>query len=322
MLLRGTDAFLVDSTMQKLLKCGVAGVGHLGQSHARIYSELDGCELVGVFDVNDDRAHEIADKYKCAVFGSIEELGYNCDCVSVVTPTDRHAEVAIPLIKCDCHLLIEKPLTSTAADAERIMQAAAGHDKILQVGLIEHYNPVFKFLESTVVSPKFITSQRLASFNVRGTEVGVVLDLMIHDIGVVLKLVKSDVTSIDAVGVSVLSKNEDIANARLHFANGCIADLNASRVSEKKLREIRVFQPHSYLSLDFTSQSGHSIEVTDNGLVHKDVPVEKEEPLKTELISFLNCVRKHKEPKIDIHFGKKTLELALKITDIIKDRMI
>jgi predicted dehydrogenase len=180
--------------MQKLLRCGVAGVGHLGQSHARIYSELDGCELVGVFDVDDDRAHEIADRYKCAVFGSIEELGNHCDCVSVVTPTDRHAEVAIPLIECNCHLLIEKPLTSTSSDAERIMQAAAGHDKILQVGLIEHYNPVFKFLESAVVSPKFITSQRLASFNVRGTEVGVVLDLMIHDIGVVLKLVKSDIT--------------------------------------------------------------------------------------------------------------------------------
>ena len=191
-----------------MLKCRVAGVGHLGQSLPRIYSELDGCELVDVFDVNEDRSHKIADKYKCAVFGSIEELGNHCDCVSVVTPTDRHAEVAIPLIKCDCHLLIEKPLTSTAADAERNMQAAAGRDKILQVGLIEHYNPVFKFLESTVVSPKFITSQRLASFNVRGTEVGVVIDHMIHDIGEILKLFKSKVASIDAVGINVFSKND------------------------------------------------------------------------------------------------------------------
>lgn len=302
--------------MHEVLKCGVVGVGYLGQHHARIYSELDGCELVGVYDTNVARAQQIAALYHCNVFSSIEELGYACDCVSVVTPTNMHASSAIPLIKQGCHLLIEKPLTSNTDDAESILRASEGKDKILQVGLIEHYNPVMKFLENTVSAPKFITSQRLAPFNGRGTDVGVILDLMIHDIGIILQLVKSDVTSIDAVGIHVLSKTEDIANARLKFQNGCVADLNVSRVSEKKLREIRIFQPQTYLSLDFTSQNGHVVKMDNNTIVREEIPIEKEEPLRTELSSFIHCVRNHTNPKVDIHFGRKTLELAIAITEI------
>ncbi|MDR1595429.1 MAG: Gfo/Idh/MocA family oxidoreductase [Puniceicoccales bacterium] len=303
--------------MADKLKCGVVGVGYLGQHHARIYAALEGCFLVGVCDANAERAGEISSKFGCEVFGSVEELGEVCDCVSVATPTSSHCEVSISLIEKNCHLLIEKPLTTSADEAEKILKAAEGSDRILQVGLIEHYNPVMKFLENSVSSPKFVVSQRLAPFSGRGTEVGVVLDLMIHDIGIILQLVKAEVESIDAVGVKVLSKTEDIANARLHFTNGCIADLNASRVSEKKLREIRIFQPQTYLSLDFTSQSGHLIEMVDGVIRRSEIPIEKEEPLRTEIASFVNCVKNHSEPKIDIHFGKRTLELALRITNLI-----
>ncbi|MDR1233458.1 MAG: Gfo/Idh/MocA family oxidoreductase [Puniceicoccales bacterium] len=303
--------------MANRLKCGVVGVGYLGQHHARVYSSLKECTLVGIYDIDPERTKEIASKYHCKVFNSLEELGNECDCVSVVTPTDKHAETAIPLIEKNCHLLIEKPLASSTEDVERILKAASGRDRILQTGLIEHYNPVMKFLEASVTTPRFVTSQRLAPFNRRGTEVGVVLDLMIHDIGIILQLVKSEIISVDAIGIRVLSKTEDIANARLHFANGCVADLNVSRVSEKKLREIRIFQPQTYLSMDFTSQSGHLMKVSPEGLTKDEIPVEKEEPLRTEISSFIQCVRNHTEPKVDIHFGKKTLELALKITEII-----
>ncbi|MDR1528508.1 MAG: Gfo/Idh/MocA family oxidoreductase [Puniceicoccales bacterium] len=303
--------------MENRLKCGVVGVGYLGQHHARVYASLGECSLVGIYDINPERAKEIASQYHCEVFSSLEEVGNECSCVSIVTPTDKHAETAIPLIEKNCHLLIEKPLASSTEDVERILKAASGRDRILQTGLIEHYNPVMKFLEASVTTPQFVVSQRLAPFNGRGTEVGVVLDLMIHDIGIILQLVKSEIISIDAVGIRVLSKTEDIANARLHFANGCVADLNVSRVSEKKLREIRIFQPQTYLSMDFTSQSGHLMKVLPEGLIKDEIPVEKEEPLRVEISSFVQCVRNHTEPKIDIHFGKKTLELALKITEII-----
>ncbi|MDR2432203.1 MAG: Gfo/Idh/MocA family oxidoreductase, partial [Puniceicoccales bacterium] len=180
------------------LKCGVVGVGYLGQHHARVYSLLEECSLIGVYDINPERAKEIASKYHCKVFNSLEELGNECNCVSIVTPTDKHAETAIPLIEKNCHLLIEKPLASSTEDVERILKAANGRDRILQTGLIEHYNPVMKFLEASVTTPRFVTSQRLAPFNRRGTEVGVVLDLMIHDIGIILQLVKSEIISIDA----------------------------------------------------------------------------------------------------------------------------
>jgi predicted dehydrogenase len=299
------------------LKCGVVGVGYLGQHHARIYADLAGCSLAGVCDTNGKQAEEIARRYGCKVFSSPEELGAECDCVSVVTPTDKHAETAIPLIEKNCHLLIEKPLTASTEEAEEILKAAAGRNRILQVGLIEHYNPVMKFLEDSVSAPRFVTAQRLAPFSGRGTEVGVVLDLMIHDIGIILQLVKSEVSSIEAIGVKVLSKTEDIANARLHFQNGCVADLNVSRVSEKKLREIRIFQPQTYLSLDFTSQSGHLMKMTQSGLERNEIPIEKEEPLRTEIASFIHCVKNHGEPKVSIHFGKKTLELALQVTGLI-----
>jgi predicted dehydrogenase len=197
--------------------------------------------------------------HQCRRFGSLEELGRACDAVSVVVPTDRHCETALPLLAAGCHLLIEKPLCVNLEEADRIETAARTHGRLVQVGHIEHFNPVMSFLEKEIDQPRYITAERLAPYQPRGTEVGVVLDLMIHDIGIVLALVKSPIAKIDSVGVTVLSKSEDIANARIQFANGCVANLSASRMSTKKAREIRVFQGDAYLSLDFMNQAGHLV---------------------------------------------------------------
>ena len=236
----------------------------------------------------------------------------------MVCPTDLHAEVSIPLLDYGCHLLVEKPLCTSSAEAELILSRAKENKLIVQVGHIEHYNPVMDFLEEAVDAPKYLTVDRLAPFQPRGTEVGVVLDLMIHDIGIALALVSSPLKSVEAIGVRVLSRTEDIANARLAFENGCVANLNASRVSEKKAREIRVFQDSGYLSLDFMNQKGHFIQKKEMQLERNDVPVEKGEPLALEIASFLDCVLKAKTPKTDGSFGKSALEVALTVTKKIE----
>ncbi|MBT7924001.1 MAG: Gfo/Idh/MocA family oxidoreductase, partial [Opitutae bacterium] len=302
--------------MLKPLRCGVVGVGYLGRHHARIYHELEGCELVGVLDVNDEAAATACEKHDCKRFASLEEMGAACDAVSVVAPTDLHAEVALPLLEAGCHLLVEKPLCASTEEAEAIVNKAKEHDRIVQVGHIEHYNPVMTFLEDAVCSPRYLTVERLAPFQPRGTEVGVVLDLMIHDVGIAMALVDSPIDRVDAIGVKVLSPTEDIANARITFANGCVANLNASRVSEKKAREIRVFQESGYLSLDFMNQKGHLIEKAETGLERKDVPVEQGEPLAIELAEFVRCVHPADKPKTDVHFGKSALAVALEITKL------
>jgi len=318
------------------IQCGVAGTGYLGQHHARIYREIPGAELAGIYEVNDARAAEICALYQCRRFATLEELGEACDAVSVAVPTDRHCEVALPLLAKGCHLLIEKPLCTNRDEAEKILEAARAAAAIVQVGHIEHFNPVMGFLEKEVVAPKYIMTERLAPFQPRGTEVGVVLDLMIHDIGIVLELVKSPVARVDSVGVSVLSRTEDIANARLEFENGCVATLNVSRMSLKKLREIRVFQPTGYLSFDFMNQAGHIVRKSgmleyaqklmtgaaqpgDITAVPIDrIPLEKGEPLRLELTSFVESVRHAREPKVGAGLGKSALEVALTITDQIR----
>ncbi|MFM9147810.1 MAG: Gfo/Idh/MocA family protein, partial [Verrucomicrobiota bacterium] len=272
------------------IRCGVAGTGSLGQHHARIYASLPGAELAGIFEPDDARAAEICGRHGCRRFATLEEMAEGCDAVSVVVPTNHHAAVALPLLAKGVHLLIEKPLCVTMEEAARILDAAAKADRIVQVGHIEHYNPVMSFLEKAVSEPRYITAERLAPFTPRGTEVGVVLDLMIHDIGIVLQLANSPVERIDAVGVSVVTRTEDIANARIAFRNGCVANLSASRVSLKKNREIRVFQTGGYLSIDFMQQKGHTVRVdpaAEGGFAKEDLPIEKGEPLAIELGSFV-----------------------------------
>lgn len=296
------------------IRCGVAGVGFLGQHHARVYSNLNNSKLVGVYDLDSERARAIQETYDCAVFSSLEALGEACDAVSVVTPTNYHCEAARILLKQGCHLLIEKPLCVNLKEAEEILLLAQAENRIVQVGHIEHFNPVMAFLEENVTQPQYIVADRLAPFNPRGTEVGVVLDLMIHDIGIIAKLVRSPVTKIESVGVNVLSRFEDIANARIRFANDCVANINASRVSEKKVREIRVFQPGAYLSLDFMNQKGHIIRPEKSQLSKIDIPIDKGEPLMLELASFIDCILHYRKPKVDGSLGKSALEIALEIT--------
>jgi predicted dehydrogenase len=324
------------SSPKPKVKCGVAGVGSLGQHHARIYSALPNVEFMGIYEASDERAKEICARHNCRRFSTIEELGEACDAVSVVVPTDRHAEVALPLLARKTHLLIEKPITATLEEAEQVLAAAQANGCIVQVGHIEHFNPVMSFMEKHIDRPGYITAERLAPYTPRGTEVGVVLDLMIHDIGIVLALVKSPIRKIDSVGVHVLSKTEDIANARIEFENGCVANLSASRMSLKKNREIRIFQDDAYLSLDFMNQKGHLVkksEIIAYGLKLKiglakagdsssipvqEIPIEKDEPLKLELAHFTESVAELKQPKVGAALAKSALEVAIQITEQIK----
>ncbi|MBP6865504.1 MAG: Gfo/Idh/MocA family oxidoreductase [Candidatus Didemnitutus sp.] len=318
------------------IKCGVAGVGSLGQHHARIYASLPNAELVGIYEASDARAAEICAKHQCRRFATLAELGAACEVVSVVVPTDKHAEVALPLLAAGCHLLIEKPLCATLEEAEQVLAAAQKAGRIVQVGHIEHFNPVMSYLEKHTGRPQYITTERLAPYTTRGTEVGVVLDLMIHDIGIVLALVKSPIRKIDSVGISVLSKTEDIANARIEFENGCVANLSASRMSLKKNREIRVFQDNAYLSLDFMNQKGHLVKKSDivaYGLKLKiglakagdassipvhEIPIEKGEPLAIELAHFLESVGAARQPKVGGELGRSALQVAMAITEQIR----
>ncbi|MDR0679503.1 MAG: Gfo/Idh/MocA family oxidoreductase [Puniceicoccales bacterium] len=302
------------------IRCGVIGVGFLGQHHARLYSQLESCKLVGVLDSDSARAKEIAMLHNCRVFENLEEVAANCDCASIAIPTDKHAEIAIPLLKKNLHLLVEKPMCFSLTDAEQMCREAEARNLVLQVGHIEHYNPVMKFLEKTVNFPRFIATQRLAPFTSRGTDVSVILDLMIHDIGIVLQLAKSEVARVEGIGMSVLSRNTDIANARLHFKNGSVADISVSRISEKKMREIRIFQRNMYLSLDFMNQKGHLIKPADKTFEKLEIPIEKEEPLKIELLSFLNCIRSSSQPKVGARLGMDALKTALMVEEKIKEK--
>lgn len=305
----------------KKIKCGVAGVGFLGQVHARVYSEFEDCELVGIYEIDDKRAEEMCNLYHCKRFLSLQELGEACDAVSVVVPTDKHYEVAIELLKVSTHLLIEKPLCTSVQEATEIADLAKANNCIVQVGHVEHYNPVISYLEKVINRPQYITVDRLAPFNIRGTEVGVVLDLMIHDISIVMQLVQSPIKKIESIGVSVLLETEDIANARITFENGAVANLNTSRVSLKKVREIRVFQPSAYLSLDFMNQTGHLIRKGPMGLEKEDIPIEKGEPLKIELGAFIQCIKELSKPKVDIALGCSALDVAIQITQQIQEQL-
>ena len=318
------------------VRCGVAGVGSLGQHHARIYASLPGAEFVGIYERDAKRAAEIAGKHGCKVFDSLEALGAACDAVSVVVPTDLHAQVALPLLAQGCHLLIEKPLCASLEEAEQVLAAAQAAGRLVHVGHIEHFNPVMSFLEKHISHPGYITAERLAPYTTRGTEVGVVLDLMIHDIGIVLALTKSPIRKIDSVGISVLSKTEDIANARIEFESGCVANLSASRMSLKKNREIRVFQDNAYLSLDFMNQKGHLVKKSDliayglklkvglakagdaSSIPVNDIPIEKGEPLAIELAHFVDSVARLQQPKVGAALGKSALEVAIAITEQIR----
>ncbi len=299
------------------IKMGVVGVGHIGKEHARIYADLPTCDLVGVFDANLEQAQSIAKKYKTKAFQSLAELRDAVDAVSISTPTFAHYDSAHIFLSQGKPVLIEKPITDSPEQAWELIRLAKEKQAFIQVGHIERFNPVLTALEQILSKPRFIEAHRLSPYPNRSTDIGVVLDLMIHDLEVILHLVRSPIQSIDAVGVPVLSKGEDIANVRLRFENGCVANITTSRISPEKMRKIRVFQDDTYLSLDYQNQSGEIYRKIEGKIVRDKVQVQKEEPLKLELSSFVDCVHLKQTPKVSGEQGTVALEVAMQITELI-----
>ncbi len=329
----------------------VIGTGSLGQHHARIYAEMAAAgtvEFAGVYDSKLETTRQYAEKHGTRAFHSVEEAAEHSDALNIVTPTMTHYDIAKQLLEHGRHVLIEKPMTDDIATAGELVQLAHQKRCLIQVGHIERFNPVFKYLETVATAPRFIESHRLSPFPARSTDVGVVLDLMIHDLDIVLAFVKSPVVSVDAVGIPVLSKSEDIANARLKFANGCIANLTVSRVSTERVRKIRVFSggvEPSYISLDYRAQEGFVFRLAHDGepessllkkllqakdativsefggkkITREPVPITKEEPLKLELRHFVDCVREQQKPLVDGESAMRALDLAFNITRQIEN---
>jgi len=301
------------------LRIGIAGLGSIGKNHARILAELPDCELAAVYDTNPDSAREIAEKYGTRAVASLEEFSDAIDAATIATPTPTHFAIAERLLLDGKHLLVEKPITETTGDARKLVELSQKTGRILQVGHVERFNPVMSKLEELLTQPRFIEAHRLSPYPNRSIEIGVVLDLMIHDLEIILHLVKSPVKSIDAVGVAVLSRGEDIATVRLHFQNGCVANVTASRISTEKLRKIRIFQREGYVSLDYQNQTGETHRLTGGHIVREEVEIEKGEPLKRELAAFVECARQGKQPKVSGFEGAAALELAVEITRRIEE---
>ncbi|HIE64877.1 MAG TPA: Gfo/Idh/MocA family oxidoreductase [Nitrospiria bacterium] len=308
---------------KKKIKAAVVGVGSLGRHHARIYSELDQVELVGVSDLNMEQAKDIASKHHCEVFPDLASLSGKVDVASVVVPTKAHCQVAKNLLENGIDILLEKPMTSTVEEADQVLALAEKTGRILQVGHIEQFNSGVKKLKESLTQAHFIECHRMGPFATRGTDVHVILDLMIHDIDIILSLVPSEIVEIRAVGVPVLTPQIDIANVRLAFENGCVANVTASRVSMEKLRKIRIFQADSYLSLDYMNQElivGKRI--FREGEIPKvsvdKIKVEKEEPLKSEIEAFIHAVQTRSVPKVSGEAGRKALEVSLRIVELIQ----
>ena len=302
----------------KALRVGVVGVGHIGKNHARLYAETETAEFAAIYDTDAETAARIAEQYQVRASSSLEEFAELIDAATVATPTNSHFAVAHPLLQKGKHLLIEKPIADDTAQASQLAELAAQRRLVLQVGHVERFNPVLGALEARLSHPRFIEAHRLSPFPNRSTDIGVVLDLMIHDLEIILHLVRSPVQTIDAVGVPVLSRREDIANARLRFENGCVANITSSRISPERMRKIRVFQEDAYLSLDYQNQTGEIYRRSGGGIVREEVEIEREEPLKRQIVSFIECARTGVQPKVSGFEATAALELAVEITKRIQ----
>ncbi len=303
----------------KALRVGVVGVGHIGKNHARLYAATDSAEFTAIFDSNAEVAAGIAQQYNVRAASSLEEFADLVDAASVATPTNSHFAIAQPLLEKGKHLLVEKPIAEDTAQASRLAEMAVERKLVLQVGHVERFNPVLSALEARLTHPRFIEAHRLSPFPNRSTDIGVVLDLMIHDLEIILHLVRSPVQTIDAVGVPVLSRREDIANARIRFENGCVANITSSRISPERMRKIRVFQGDAYLSLDYQNQTGEIYRKVGGGIERAEVEIEKEEPLKRQILSFIECARTGLQPKVSGFEATAALELAVQITKRIEE---
>jgi len=303
----------------KTIRAGVVGPGSIGINHARIYSELPDCELVAIYDANRANAQKAASKYGGKPCTSLEEFAELVDVASVATPTESHHEVGTFLLNKGKHLLIEKPIATNTAQALDLAATAAANNCVLQVGHIERFNPGLEALEKQLANPRFLEVTRLSPYPNRSMDIGVVLDVMIHDLEILLHLVRSPVISVDAVGIAVLSKGEDIANVRIRFENDCVANLTASRISRDKVRKIRIFQEDAYLSLNYQNQSGYILRLKEGGIKRERVKVVKGEPLQRELAAFVTCARDGVQPRVTGREAAAALDLAIQITKQIEE---
>ncbi len=303
-----------------MVRVGVVGVGHLGYHHARVYTEILGAHLVGVVDVNEDRAVGTGEALRVPFYGDLDTFleREKPDAVSVVVPTSMHYEVARSLLMRGVHVLVEKPVTSRVDEAEELLRLAAQKNLLLQVGHIERFNSATQYVSNIVHEPLVLQSRRLGPFSPRISDVGVVLDLMVHDIDIILSLVHSEIVHIAAMGRSVRSAHEDIASAQIQFANGAMADILVSRVSERRLRQLEIMEPARYINVNYETQdvSIHRC-VRDNGNSLMEVVEQpifpKREPLKLELQHFISCVQDGRQPLVGIGDGKRVLEVAVAV---------
>lgn len=313
------------------LRVGVIGVGHLGLHHARLYAESTGVELVGVSDADSARADEISIKFNTRAFKSIDELlAEELDAVSIAVPTVAHHDVTLAALEAGSSVLVEKPIAATGSEGSAMVEAARAHGKILQVGHVERFNGAVMALMESISGPRFIECHRLSPYPNRGHDVSVVHDLMIHDLDIVMALAGHEIESIDAIGVAVFSEAEDIANARIRFRSGCVANLTASRVSVERMRKIRIFEPNAYVSTDYSAQEVLVYRKKPGALPEGASPMEaitiepldvrKEEPLKLEIEAFLECVRTRTTPRVSGEDGLRALRLAEDLIEFMRAR--
>lgn len=329
------------------LRVAVIGVGAFGRNHARVYAELPEAELVAVVDRDPAAAAEAAAKHGCAALSDPAGLPADVEAVSVAVPTVHHAAVAVPLLRRGVACIVEKPFAASLADGEAMVAAAREGGGVLATGHIERFNPAVAAVDAAAVRPRFLEVNRIAPFSFRSADVGVVLDLMIHDLDLILHLARSEPVRVDAVGVPVLTAHEDIANARIEFANGCVADVTASRVGTKTERKLRLFSEDAYMVLDFALRQGWIYRKSPGltlekvmelkkdakgladlrgmvfgGLLRVDpVPITEQEPLKAELASFLAAVRGGTAPAVSGEDGLRALRLALRVVESLEERL-
>ncbi len=301
-----------------MLRVGVVGVGHLGSRHAQIYAKMAGVRLVAVCDRDAAKAAAVAAATGCEAVTDYRGLFGQVDAISLAVPTSLHAALGRPLLAHGIHLLIEKPIATTLAEADGLIREARKRRCLLQIGHVERFNAALHAAMRHLTHPRFIEIHRLSPYPFRGTDVSVVLDVMVHDLDLLLWLVRSRLTRIDALGVPVLSASEDIANARLRFASGCVVNLTASRISEEPIRRIRVFQEDRYLSIDYKEQTVELARVANRRVHRVHLPVNKRPPLQDELASFIQAVTHRRAPAVSGADGRAALALALRIEQAMR----
>lgn len=299
------------------VRVAVVGVGHLGSRHAKTYREIENCVLTGVCDLDQTKLNAASQSLGVSGYADYRQLFGKIDATSIAVPTKAHYQIAAECLKHKIHCLVEKPFTTNLKEADSLIKIAKKNNLILQVGHIERFNSAFSATQKLIKEPKFIECHRLSPFPNRSLDIGVVLDLMIHDIDIVLGLVDSALKKAEAVGVPVLTQFEDIANARLTFKNGCVANLTASRVSDEWMRKIRIFQKDTYISLDYKEAKACVYRKNQAAISKENLPIEREESLQKELQSFIDCIINHQEPLVSGDVARDALAVALEIQNQI-----